>query len=381
VGYWYLRQGDVQNAADVAAFSAAVRLNRGENSASMNAVALQVARESGLDTASGTVEVHHPPISGASVGDATKVEVVLKENVSRYFTAIYASDKVRVSGRAVAETSRVEVCALALNTSAASALAVKGSASASFSNCVVASNSRSTSSVDMQGSAKFTGDCIYAAGGFTQGGSSQVQMTKCKGVETKSPATPDPYANVVAPTSGTSCVSGNIGSNNVNTTITPTLVHSTGVRFIRYCSLSTQGHVTFQPGLYIVDGSFSSTGQSISGTGVTFAVGGNVNLSGNLILTLSAPTSGAFSGLAFFGDRDVSIETNKISGTSGSVVQGAVYFPTGDLEYSGSSAATNGCTQLIANTIAFNGTSAVRSSCANAGTRTLSKGSSVALSE
>jgi Flp pilus assembly protein TadG len=97
VGYWFLRQGEVQNAADVAAFSAAVRLSRGDNNASLNAVALQVSRDSGLDAASGTVEVHNPPISGASVGDATRVEVVLKENVPRYFTAIYSSDKVQVS--------------------------------------------------------------------------------------------------------------------------------------------------------------------------------------------------------------------------------------------------------------------------------------------
>ena len=234
----------------------------------------------------------------------------------------------------------------------------------------------------MQGSAKFTGDCIYSAGGFTQGGSSSVTMSKCKGVVTNSAPVADPYSNVAFPTAAaTGCISGNIGSNNANTTVTPTMLHSTGVPFIRYCSLSTSGHVTFQPGLYIVDGSMSSNGQSITGAGVTFVVGGNVNLSGNIVLNLSAPTSGPFSGLVFFGDRDAAAAPVKITGTTGSVVQGAIYFPTGDLEYTGSSAATTGCTQLIANTISFAGSSDVRSSCAKAGTRTLANGSSVALYE
>jgi hypothetical protein len=307
--------------------------------------------------------------------------VLLKEDVDRYFSSFFASSKVQVHSRAVAKTISQQICALALNTTANSALAVKGSSSATFDNCTVSSNSTSSSSVDMQGSARFTGDCIYAAGGFTQGGSSTVTMTKCQGVETHSAPVPDPYSNVAVPTSPTGCVSGNIGSNNANTTVTPTMIHSTGVPFIRYCSLSTSGHVTFQPGLYIVDGAMSSNGQSITGAGVTFVIGGNVNLAGNIILNLSAPTSGPFSGLVFFGDRDATIETAKITGTTGSVVQGAVYFPTGDLEYTGSSAVNTGCTQVIANTISFAGSSDVRSSCASAGTRTLSKGSSVVLTE
>jgi hypothetical protein len=233
----------------------------------------------------------------------------------------------------------------------------------------------------MQGSASFNGDCIYASGGFQQGGSSQVTTTKCDGVQTNSDPIADPYADVVVPTATLPCISGNIGSNNTSTTVTPTLTHSTGVKYMRFCSLSIQGHVTFAPGLYIIDGSMSSTGQSITGAGVTFMVGGNVSLTGNLTLNVSAPVSGPFSGLVFFGDRDTTVETAKITGNSGSVIQGAVYFPTGDLEYTGSSAVSDGCTQIIARTIAFAGNSAVRSSCAAAGTRTFAKGTSVALLE
>jgi Flp pilus assembly protein TadG len=383
VGYWYVKQRGLQHAADLSAYSAGVRRVQGDDNEKLKVLALQIATETGFRASKGSIQVNRPPISGPSAGDTNRIEVILDETLDRYFTSVFSRSPVRVKSRAVATITAVQICALALNTTANSALAVKGSSFVQFDNCVVASNSRSSSSVDMQGSASFTGDCIYAVGGFQQGGSSTVRMTKCKGVETNSAAVADPYANVAVPTATPACVSGNnVGTNNVNTTVTPTLTHSTGVKYIRYCSLSTQGHVTFQPGLYIIDGGMSSTGQSITGAGVTFVVGGNVNLSGNLVMKLSAPTSGPFSGILFFGNRNsAAIRTAKITGSSGSILQGAVYFPTGDLEYTGSSASSDGCTQLIANTIAFAGSSAVRSSCAKAGTRTLNKDSAVALSE
>jgi hypothetical protein len=127
--------------------------------------------------------------------------------------------------------------------------------------------------------------------------------------------------------------------------------------------------VTFPAGVYIVDGPFSSNGQSITGNGAVYVVRDTVSLAGSVRLNLTAPTSGPYAGLVFFGDRDTQPESIKITGTSGSVVQGAVYFPTGDLEYTGSSAATNGCTQIIANTILFTGNSGVKSSCEGVGTR------------
>jgi len=183
--------------------------------------------------------------------------------------------------------------------------------------------------------------------------------------------TPDPYSDVSFPTSASSCISGNLGSNNVNTTVSPG----------HYCALSLSGHITFQPGLYIVDGSISSNGQDLTGTGVTFALGGNVSLTGSVGINLSAPTSGTYSGLLFFGDRDATMEDHKITGNTGSTLQGAIYFPTGNLEYTGSSANTNGCTQVIANTILFSGNSTVRSSCQLAGTRDLTIGNTVSLAE
>src|SRR5687768_12503578 len=109
----------------------------------------------------------------------------------------------------------------------------------------------------------------------------------------------------------------------------------------------------------------------ISGTGVTFAVAGNVVLAATQQVNVTAPTSGPYSGLIFFGDRDTTVEPHTVTGNVSSTYQGAVYFPTGNLTFTGSSSTTNGCTQIIARTIYFTGASQIRGSCGGSGTETI----------
>jgi Putative Flp pilus-assembly TadE/G-like len=370
VGYWFLTERKLQHAADLAAYAAAVRLSRGDEDETLDAVALHVARESGLDEAHGGIEVHHPPISGPNAGDEDMVEVRLTEDVDRLFSQFFHDDSLELQGRAVAQAlPGATVCALALSPFANNALYAKGSATASFENCVVASNSGSASSFHMQG-ASFAADCAYAVGGYqSTGGSNSLNLAECDEVEEDHDPIADPYADIGVPTAPSPCVpSGTVQ----NTTVTPILTYL-GMNYIRYCSLTVKGNVTFQPGLYIIDGDFTNTGNTnLSGTGVTFVVRGNVTLNGNLTMNLSAPTSGAYSGILFFGDDDPAIEDIKINGNASSVLQGAVYFQTGKLLFTGSSAATNGCTQIIADTIEFSGNSGIRSSCESAGVREIS---------
>jgi hypothetical protein len=370
VGYWYLKERELQHAADVAAQAAAVRLNRGDPKPTLDSVALNVATNSGFKKSDGTITVNWPPASGPGAGDRTQVEVILSRSLSRAFSSFFATGPVRVGGRAVAKVYGPKICSLALNTTASAALQVKASSSVTFENCVVGSNSKANNSYQTGGSSSLTGDCIYTVGGAQQSGSSSTTLKVCGTVKTSSPPIPDPYADVAIPTVSTPCVSGAIGSNNVITNVPPpTVPLPDGTKFRRYCSLSTNGHVTFPAGLYIVENDFTSNGQSITGNGATFLVKGTVTLAGSVVLNLTAPTSGAYSGLVFFGDRDADLESVKITGASGSIIQGAVYFPTGKLEYTGSSAAGNGCTQIIANQITFTGNSGVKSSCEGTGTR------------
>ena len=80
--------------------------------------------------------------------------------------------------------------------------------------------------------------------------------------------------------------------------------------------------------------------------------------------TLSAPTSGAMEGMLFFQDRSItSGSTNAITGGSTLSLEGAVYFPTTPLSFTGGSSGSTGCSILVASTISFTGPSSLSAGC------------------
>ena len=132
--------------------------------------------------------------------------------------------------------------------------------------------------------------------------------------------------------------------------------------------------VNFAPGEYIIAGGgmkFSGGSNTYNGTEVMFyntqsAPGagdwGNVDLSGNSTLNLSAPTSGDYAGVLFFQDPSLaSAESGikfKVAGTVTTNLDGVIYFPDHEVEYSGTSSVTETCgPKIIAKTVKFSGTS------------------------
>ena len=138
-----------------------------------------------------------------------------------------------------------------------------------------------------------------------------------------------------------------------------------------YCngiSIGSGASVTFQPGVYILNGGgLSVSGNStIQGTGVTFyntARGnysyGPVNLTGGTLGFLNAPTSGPTGGILFFQDRTITPKsgksTNVIAGSSNLNFTGTFYFPTTDLTFSGGGQVSANYTIFVARTITVGG--------------------------
>jgi len=90
----------------------------------------------------------------------------------------------------------------------------------------------------------------------------------------------------------------------------------------------------------------------------------------NGTVTMSAPTSGPYSGVLFFGDRS-GTGLNKFNGTATSKMTGAIYFASQDVQYNGNFSGINGCTQVVGKTIAWTGNTSVSVDCAAQGMRTL----------
>ena len=385
-GYWYLSQRKLQQASDLAAYAAAVQLRSGRDQTEMKAAAGTIAEASDFRTGDDTLALAHPPTAGSRAGSAKAVQIVVNRQQTRYFTLIYATDPVEISARAVAEVrGGGDACLLALDPTVGGAITVSGSSMVTFGHCDVATNSNAGNAFQMSGGkVELTGGCVHSVGGVDA--TSGLHLTDCAAPNTQAPVTRDPYSDLAEPLNAGTCSTSSVGSNNSTTTVTPDETHPLGMPLRRYCGgLELNGHVTFSPGLYIVDGgTFRINASSVvNGNDVTFFLtnGAAMAFNGGATLGLSAPASGPFSGILFYSDReDVGVQ-HTINGTAGSTLNGAVYLPSSDLNYSGDFSGTYGCTQIVTRRVTFTGNSSLNVDCSAAGTRRIPVGEVIALVE
>ena len=117
----------------------------------------------------------------------------------------------------------------------------------------------------------------------------------------------------------------------------------------------------------------ATSGTTIVLTSSTSANYASASIGAGASLSITAPTTGATSGLAIFQDPNApSSGSNTLDGGGTQNITGALYFPNQPVEYVGG-ASTGGatCTQLIAYTLTFKGNSNFNSNCGSAGTQTI----------
>jgi hypothetical protein len=199
------------------------------------------------------------------------------------------------------------------------------------------------------------------------------------------PAFGDPLAYVAEPSVG-GCSAGTKG-----TSLKGTVTVTAGTVFCGGLTINAGAIVTFPPGLYVINGGGMSIagGATVSGSGVTFYITGDntpggswksyggVTINSAANVNLSAPSncagsgSGGINGMLFFQDRSIkgtSTNGSIINGSATSTFDGALYFPTTNLTYSGTSSAS-GYTYLISDTLTINGNTTIKNnySCLSGG--------------
>lgn len=390
-GYWYMKQRNLQHAADVAVHAAGLRKKSGDATDEIEAAALYIATQTGFVDADGAFAVNSPTETGPYAGNPSTVEVLLSEEPTRLFSALFTDAPLTLTARAVVLLSETtKACILTLAPTAPGALTLSGSTSLELEGCDVASNSNAPDSISMEGSASLSTGCAYTVGSAVT--TASLTLTVCEKVKEFASPVADPYAAVPEPVVQGTCQDKNLGKPNNSTTITPTETHPSGVKAVRFCNgLSVKGDVVFEPGLYIIEGGdFTVNGSdagaaaaSLRGEGVTFFLtnGAQLKLNGNASLDLAAPVGGPFSGLLFFGGRDQSGVAHKLTGSSESTLQGAIYTPASDIVYRGNSDSDDGCTQIVAFTASFSGNSSLESECDDDGTTDIQSNQTVQIVE
>jgi Flp pilus assembly protein TadG len=361
--FWSIRR-NMQTAADAAATAGATALRFRQDAA---AAAQSVTSLNGFTNGNNgvTVTVNNPPASGAYAGNSKYVEVIVAQSKSTYFMHVLGYDSVKVSARAVGSSVDSPACLYALDPASKGAISIGGNSSITL-QCGAIDNSNNAAALTTGGGGSLTATAIGVVGGYSGTGFTPVPTT---GI---APAA-DPLS-YLQPPAVAACNCTNFQTN-VNKSCNGNVFNkgnwtlNSGV----YCGgiqINSNNSVTFNPGLYILDGGgLKWTGSgTISGSGVTFFDtqfhNGNSNkfayagisLSGSAQVNLSAPTSGTFEGVLFYQDPSVpsSGGASVISGSSNSTFDGAVYFPTTAVTFTGSSS-SNGYTILIGDTVSVTG--------------------------
>jgi len=175
----------------------------------------------------------------------------------------------------------------------------------------------------------------------------------------------DPFADM-APPSYSGCDDNAISlKNSQKKTLTPS--GSTPYVICGDLSLGAQSSMTLNPGVYVVTGSLSMGGQtSISGTGVTiYLPNGGVDMAGGASVDLHAPTSGDWQGILFYEARLNTTASSLVGGTSQNL-DGALYFPSAALTYTGGSALVASHTTIVSDTLSLVGNSNIATAASTA---------------
>ncbi len=357
-GHLQLVKIRMQTAADAAALGA-VQARRAAAGADVVSSARADAGMNGFihGLNSVTVSVNSPPSSGFYTGDSTAVEVVIRQSPRTYFMSLAGFTSMNVTARAVARRGPASSCIYVLDPSIRDAMTASGGAIVQI-DCAAYVNSSHNTALSASGGARIVADGVKVVGGYSATGGGVISPLPTVHV----PVEPDPLAHVTAPAVG-SCT-----QNDLHLTSGQVLTISPGV----YCGgiqVSGGSQLTLNPGTYILlgGGLDISGGSTLTGSGVTFyntygpgRAYGPISLSGGCAVRLKAPTEGPLAAILFFQDRSVvGGGSNNITGGASSLFDGALYFPTTDLSYSGGTGTDY--TFIVAKTLTFTGGTTVNS--------------------
>jgi hypothetical protein len=373
VGYWMQQQQKMQDAADSAVFAAATYYGPNPTAGSgVTNAATSVAASYGfihllsIQAGSSTITVAQPPTDGPSTGRVGSVEVTIQRDYPRMLSALFGNTPVTISARAVAKTKGAYGCVLALDASAAASAAIQGTPNITLQNCSLYDDSSSATAVSGGGSASLTAASIGVVGGIT--GTSN--FTTTEGIWTGQPSTPDPYADVNIPSYG-GCDYHNY-STKKNDHMSPG-VYCGNMHFNGGTTATlADGTYIFEGNSFLVDGGATVQGNHVtliftSGNGNTYP---NITINGGSTVTLGPPNSGPLSGIVMYADRSTPVGTpEKLDGGSGMTLSGAVYLPTGAVDWGGGNGTSVTCTQVIGDTVNFSGNAAMGVNCTGMGVR------------
>ena len=364
---WVVWKRELQRAADSAALAGVYA--RAQDNPSMTDVQavsndLDENNHTMVDLLAGYPQVDNP--AGPGWISPVRVRLAIKKDLG--FSGMFLSDAPTIE--AVATAAMIEdgtYCVVALAPSG-SALQIAGSSN-TVMGCGAISNSQdATEAVGVNGNAhNFVATPISSVGGTTAtiNGSPDVRSFQLP--------MEDPYADL--PTSvppGENCTAFN--SHKETRTATVDGVQVTKTHLTPGCfSNFNAGNGTFHldPGVYYLNNTnLNLSGQTrLVGEGVTIILTGtnpgSISMNGNSSIDIKAPTSGVYANMAIIQSPNAAQgNNNTINGDNATAIDGAIYFPNGDIKFSGSTGQAFQCAMVVGYTVEFTGNATVQNNTA-----------------
>ncbi len=409
IGFALYKHRQMQSAADAAAYGAAIAISTGNPVAFATEADADAAAVGFVNGANGVViTVNNPPASGPNTANTKAVEVIITQ--PQTLTVVGAVNSLTGSAnpsglfnlgvRAVATAGSGSGCAAQLLPNQNPGVTISNGATVTMISCGMAVCSTGNTALTMSGGTNLnlcdTASCspfstkltVSVAGkasvtnGAQINGKQSCTSPTCKASQGACAANVNPYASVTIPTPNpplSSCSNGTGKSYG----------YAAGVQTINpgtWCNGVTFGssaQIKLNPGVYYVNkGNFSVGGAvQMTGTGVTIIFTGSgsnyayATIGNGATVTLSAPTSGATAGIAFFGDPNAPASTtSNFGGGANMNITGAIYFPSDTVQFNNGISNPTGCTQLIAGIIQFSGGAQFSNNCAGTGTSAIGGG-------
>ncbi|MEO7240655.1 MAG: pilus assembly protein TadG-related protein [Sphingomicrobium sp.] len=341
---WVLWKRQLQRAADSAALAGVYA--RFQSASATSAVTADLAKNNKLWVAllSG-YPATTTPADTSSFQKQVQVSLAVQQSLGFSSVFLATAPTISVTARAAAIDDGI-FCMDAL-AKTGSAITIGGSANVNLGCGAISNSGDATASVGTNGNSfNFTASPVAGVGGLPSSinGATDLQPYHL--------ALPDPFAGLYP----TDVPTGQTCYNNINATKYTGADGKTHVPAGCYNSFNPgNGETVLDAGQFYLNNTGLSTNgtTTITGTGVTVIFTGtnpgSLSMNGNSVINLTAPPTGTYAKMLFIQAANATAEnSNTINGNNGSGFDGAMYFPNGNLTFTGSSSAATKCAMVVA---------------------------------
>lgn len=347
---WYLWKRELQTAVDAAALSGAFSNAQG--------FAWQTSAEQELARNIDVVSLKGRTVTRTNWNAGVNNAIVVTASTQRAlpFSSMFLETAPVISATATAaDIDDGKHCMIALDESTDTSVSVGGNALLEL-GCGIGSRGRGAEAIKFFGSSQVEASPISAVGGIT---AEDKNLIGDSTIRPYSLAPKNPFEGLSTPTNGTART---YSANGKNTVALQPGTYSGGI--------DLKGPATLAPGTYVVDGGClcANATESLTGSGVTIVLknGATIDINGSANINLTAPTSGAHSGILIWEDAATAgsvSKTSKINGNSTLHLGGAIYLPTQTMQMNGNTTPTTECLLLASKKIDVSGSASIRNDC------------------